>query len=83
MVARSMPFGPKYVPIEQLAEQAKSISPSAKHIKAMEEWELLDADGRIKGLAAVKAELVERQAAVDAEIVQLMQQFYPDKSGFS
>ena len=82
IVDQNMPFGPKYVPIEQLAEQGKSIRPSAKHVKVIEERELLDADGRIKGLEAVKAELVERQSAVDSKLAQLMQKIYPDKSGF-
>ena len=35
MVDRGMPVGPKYVAIEQLADQAKSIRPAAKHVKAM------------------------------------------------
>ena len=35
MVDRGMPFGPKYVALEQLEEQAKSIRPAVKHVKAM------------------------------------------------
>ena len=35
MVDRGMPFGRKYVSIEQLAEQARSIRPAAQHVKAM------------------------------------------------
>ena len=38
-------FGPKYVSIEQLNSQAKSIRPAAKHAKAMQEREELDAAG--------------------------------------
>ena len=73
MVDRGVPFGPKYVAIEQLAEQAKSIRPAAKHVKAMKQREELDATGRIKSLEAVRAELAERQAEVDSEIAGLLQ----------
>ncbi len=76
MVDRGMPFGPKYVSIEQLAEQAKSIRPSSKHVQAMQEREALDAAGRIKSLEAVRAELEERQSEVDAELNRLLQQHY-------
>ena len=71
MVDRGMPFGPKYVTIEQLENQAKSIRPAVKHVKAMKHRDELDAEGRIKSLETVRAELAERQAAVDAEIAQL------------
>ena len=67
MADRGMPFGPKYLAIEQLADQAKSIRPAAKHVKAMKQRDELDAAGSIKSLEAVKAELAERQAEVDAE----------------
>ena len=77
MVDRGMPFGPKYVAMEQLADQARSIRPSAKWVKAMEQREALDAAGRIKSLEAVKAELGESQAEVDAEIAKLLAQLYP------
>ena len=79
MVDRGMGevFGPKYVSIEQLADQAKSIRPAAKHVKAMKQREELDAAGRIKSLEAVKAELAERQAEVDAELAALLQQIPP------
>ena len=80
MVDRGMPFGPKYVSIEQLADQAKSIRPAAKHLQAMRERDVLDAAGRIKSLEAVRAELVERQAAVDAELGQLLQQIRPGET---
>ena len=73
MVDRGMPFGPMYMAIEQLADQAKSIRPAAKHVKAMKQRDELDAAGRIKSLGAVKAELAERQAEVDAELAQLLQ----------
>ena len=73
MVDRGVPFGPKYVAIEQLAEQAKSIRPAAKHVKALKQREELDATGRIKSLEAVRAELAERQAEVDSEIAGLLQ----------
>ena len=68
MVDRGMPVGPKYVAIEQLEVQAESIRPVRKHIKAMERRDELEAEGRIKSLEAVKSELTERQAAVDAEL---------------
>ena len=68
-----MPYGPKYVAIEQLAVQAKSIRPAVKHVKAMKERDELDEAGRIKNLEAVKAELAERQAEVDAELTTLLQ----------
>ena len=71
MVDRGMAFGPKYVALEQLEDQAKSIRPAVKHVKAMKHRDELDAEGRIKSLETVRAELVERQAAVDAEIAQL------------
>ena len=77
MVDRGMPFGPKYVALEQLEDQAKSIRPAVKHVKAMKHRDELDAGGRIKSLEAVRAELVERQAAVDAEIAQLEGQISP------
>ena len=76
MVDRGMPFGSKYVGIEQLADQARSIRPAAKRAKAMEQREELDAAGRIKSLEAVKAELGESQAEVDAEIAQLVAQLH-------
>ena len=74
MVDRGMPFGSRYVSIGQLADQAKSIRPAAKHVKAMKEREELDAAGRIKSLEAVRAELAERQGEVDAELARLLQQ---------
>ena len=74
MVDRGMPYGPKYVAIEQLENQAKSIRPAVKHVKAMKHRDELDAEGRIKSLEAVKAGLAERQADVDAELARLLQQ---------
>ena len=62
------PSAPNYVALEQLEDQAKSIRPAVKHVKAMEHRDELDAEGRIKSLEAVRDEFVERQAAVDAEI---------------
>ena len=76
MADRGMPFGPKYVAIEQLADQAKSIRPAAKHVKAMQQREELDAAGRIKSLEVVRAEIGEYQAEVDAEIAQLITQVH-------
>ncbi len=73
MVDRGMPLGPKYVALEQLADQAKSIRPALKHVRAMEQREELDAAGRIRSLEEVKAELAERQAEVDAELAELLQ----------
>ena len=75
MVDRGMGmlFGAKYVAIEQLESQAKSIRPSVKHVKAMKMRDELDAAGRIKSLEAVKAELAERQAEVEAELAQLLE----------
>ena len=70
MVDRGMPFGPKYVAIEQLADQARSIRPAAKRVRAMEQREELHASGRIRSLESVSTELGERQAEVDAEIAQ-------------
>ena len=80
MVDRDMPFGPQYVTIEQLEVQAKSIRPAAKHVKAMKLREELDAAGRIKSLEAVKAELTERQAAIDAEIADILGHTSPDQT---
>ena len=77
MVDRGMSYGQKYVAIEQLENQAKSILPAVKHVKAMKHRDELDAAGRIKSLEAVRAELVERQAAVDAELAQLEGQISP------
>ena len=77
MVDRGMPYGPKYVAIEQLENQAKSIRPAAKHVKAMKHRDELEVEGRIKSLEAVRAELAARQAAVDAEIAQLEGQIPP------
>ena len=74
MVDRGMPYGPKYVTIEQLEHQAKSIRPAVKHVKAMQLRDDLDEAGRIKSLEAVRAELAERQADVDAELARLLQQ---------
>ena len=61
-------------PGSQVADQAKSIRPAAKHIKAMRLREELDATGRIKSLEAVRAELAERQAEVDVEMAGLLEQ---------
>lgn len=77
MVDRGMPFGPRYVSVGQLAEQARSIRPAAKHVKAMKQREELDAAGRIRSLEAVRAELEQRQAEVDAELAQLLQGVLP------
>ncbi len=77
IVARGMPFGPKYAALEQLEDQAKSIRPLVKYVKAMKHRDELDAEGRIKSLEAVRAELVEGQAAVDAEMAQLEGQISP------
>ena len=77
MADRGMPFGPKYVALEQLEEQAKSIRPAVKHVRAMKHRDELDAEGRIKSLEAVRAELVERQADLDAELAQLEGQISP------
>ena len=57
MVHRGMPFGPEYVAIEQLADQARSIRPAAKRVRAMEQWEELDAAGRIRSLETARAGL--------------------------
>ena len=76
VVDRGVPFGPKYVAIEQLADQARSIRPAAKRVKAMEQREELDASGSIQSLEAVKAEIGEYQAGVDVEIAQLVAQVH-------
>ena len=81
MVDRNMPFGPKYVAIEQLAEQARSIRPAAKHVLAMKERDELDAVGRIRSLEAVRAELAARQVEVDAELARLLRQVSPQDNG--
>ena len=73
MVDRGVPFGPKYVALEQLADQARSIRPALKHVRAMQQREELDAVGRIRSLQEVKAELSERQSEVDAELTKLLQ----------
>ena len=73
VVDRGMPYGPKYVAIEQLAVQAKSIRPAVKHVRAMRMRDELDAAGRIRSLEAVRAELAERQAEVNAELAVLLQ----------
>lgn len=77
MVDRGMPFGPRYVSVGQLADQARSIRPAAKHVRAMRESEELDAAGRIRSLEAVRAVLEQRQAGVDAELAQLLQEVLP------
>ena len=74
MVDRGVPYGPKYIGIEQLADQARSIRPAAKHVKAMRLREELDATGRVKSLEAVRAELAERQAEIYAEMARLLEQ---------
>ena len=73
MVDRGVPFGPKYVALEQLADQARSIRPALKHVRAMQQREELDAVGRTRSLQEVKAELTERQAEVDPELTKLLQ----------
>ena len=60
MADRGMPFGPRYVSVGQLAKQARSIHPAAV--------------GRIKSIEAVRAELAEHQAGVDAELVRLLRE---------
>ena len=77
MVDWGMPFGPRYVSVGQLADQAKSIRPAAKHVKAMRERDELDAAGRIRSLEAVRAELDKRQAEVDTELAELLQEVLP------
>ena len=47
----------------------------------MKQREELDAAGRIKSLEAVKAELAERQAEIDAELTKLLQQLAPSETG--
>ena len=71
MVDRDMPSGPKYVALEQLADQARSIRPALKHVRAMRQREELDATGRIESLEALKADLAEHQAKVNAELSRL------------
>ena len=71
---RGVPFVPKYMGIEQLEDQAKSIRIATKHVKGMKLRDQLDAQGRIKSIEAVKAELAERQAEVDAELTKLLEQ---------
>ena len=73
MVDQGMPFGPRYVSVEQLAEQARSIRPALKRVEAMKMRDELDAPGRITSLEAVKAELFQRQAEVDAELARLLE----------
>ena len=73
MVDRGVPFGPKYAALEQLADQARSIRPALKHVRAMRQREELDAAGRTRSPQEVRAELTERQAEVDAELTQLLQ----------
>ena len=80
MVDRGVSFGPKYVAVEQLAEQAKSIRPAAKQVKAMKQRNELDAAVRIKSLEAVTVELAELQAAVDAVLARLLQPAYPGET---
>ncbi len=73
IVDRGVPFGPKYAALEQLADQARSIRPALKHVRAMRQREELDAAGRTRSPQEVRAELTERQAEVDAELTQLLQ----------
>ena len=78
MVDRGMPsLGSKYVAIDQLEEQARSIRPAAKHVKAMKLRDELGAAGRIKKLEAVKVELAEHLAGIDAELARLVRQGEP------
>ena len=81
MVDRGVPYGPRYVGIEQLAEQARSIRPAAKHVQAMRQREELDAVGRITSPEAVRAELEERQSEVDAELTLLVKQVQSGNDG--
>ena len=69
-----VPFGPKHTGIEQPAEQARSIRPAAKRVKAVRLRDERDATGRIKSREVVRAELAERQAAVDTELGEPLQQ---------
>ena len=69
---KGMLFGGKYEAIEQLEDEAESIRPASKHVKAMKIRDELDAAGRIKSLKAVKVELDERQAEVNAELARLL-----------
>ena len=55
-------------------DQARSIRPAAKNVKAMKLPDEMDATSHLKNLETVKAELSERQAAVDAEIVKILGQ---------
>ena len=57
---------------EQLENQAKSIRPAGKNVNAMKLREELNAAGRLKNLEAIKADLAKRQAAIDAEITQIL-----------
>ena len=59
---------------EQLDDQAKSIRPAGKNVKAMKLPDEMDAASRLKKLETVKTELSERQATVDAEIAQILGQ---------
>ena len=80
MVDRGMPFGPRYVSVGQLADQARSIRPAAKHVKAMKEREELDAAGRIRSLEAVRAELAEQQAQIATELTELLRQLLHEET---
>ena len=80
MEDRGIPFGPKYVALKQLADQARSIRPALKHVRARQQREELDAAGRIRSLEEVKAELAQRQVQVDAELIRLLQQVTPGEA---
>ena len=81
MVDRGMPFGPKYVDIQQLADQAKSIMPAAKHVKAMKLRGELDATGLILSLEAVRAELLKLQPIERADPRSTGQPDLPERPG--
>ena len=72
MVDQRMPYGPKYVSMERLAEPTRSIRPAVKRVEATKQLGELDAVGQIRRLQEVRAELTERQAEVDAELGRVL-----------
>lgn len=72
IVDRGMPFSPKNVAIEQLESLAESIRLGVKHVKATKHGHELKAEGRIRSLEPVKAELAEPQERYDTEVTKLL-----------
>ena len=72
MFVNHMPFGPRYVTLEQLESSIKSTNPSARRSHLMQLRADLHAAGRFRSIDEVRAE--QRQVEMDAEAARFLRE---------